>query len=626
MPHLSHIIVLFIILSQQCYSQNNDSLKNINSRLERLYKEDISLVKNDPEKAREIAWKIINSASKTQYQYKGYGYYILGESFFNQKNYDVALKYYNQANPYFTLLNDSVNITQTLRNIGLIHLYKSDYNKALSIYEQSLAISEEMNDSENIAICYQNMGIALGELNKLEMQQTYYKKALLLYTKQKDETSIADINLNLGHCYIKLAQYNKAGEYYKNALSVYKKVQDSSKIASVYGNLGSLYLKQDQLEEAGYYYDLSGELYTKINDKTGLINTYLGLGNLSSKKGQKETAIEFYTKSEKLNEKVEITKIRMENLSNLYHSYKEIKEFEKANILLEKYYTLKDSIYYTNQNDKVIKLENKYLFQKNKNKLAEVTASNRLYILIIFAIIFIVAIGLTIGWFYFSTKRLENKQRQLSLEQKVLRTQMNPHFLFNSLSAIQCYILENKTLDAVEFLAEFAGLMRMVLQYSQNEYIILQQEIEILDYYIKLQNRRFGDKVDYEIIIDRDIDTARVQVPPMLGQPFIENSFEHGNIINKPDGKITVHFIRKDKKLFYTIEDNGIGINNINSKKVNQNIKKHKSLAIKITKERLSLMNKGLFSDKVNLIVLDKTLQGKEGTKVEFTLPLLETN
>ncbi len=626
MPLLFRLIVPILFISLQSFAQNSDDLKDSNPRLNNLYKKYLIQIKNDPEEAKEIAWEIINSSSKTQYQYKGLGYYSLGESFFIQRNFDEALKYYNKANPFFTLLKDSINITKTQRNIGLIHLYKSDYNKALSVYEQSLKMSEEMKDSEMMAICYQNIGIVLGELNKPEMQRTYYQKALHLYIKQNDEPSIADIDLNLGRCYIQSGQLKKGSNYYKNALSIYEKNQDSSKIASLYNNFGSLYMQQNLLGESSYYYELAEELFTKLNDQTGLINTYIGLGDLCAKKNQIDTAIELYQKSEDLNQEINITNIRMENINLLYNSYKRLKKFEKANTLLEQYYQLKDSLCYTNQSDKVLKLENKYLFQKNKNKLAEVTASNRLYILIIFAIIFIAIIGLTFGWFYFSTKRLENTQRQLSLEQKVLRTQMNPHFLFNSLSAIQCYILENKTLDAVEFLAEFAGLMRMVLQYSQNEYILLQQEIEILDYYIKLQNRRFGDKVDYEIIIDKEIDPARLQVPPMLGQPFIENSFEHGNIINKPDGKITVHFVKSDKKLFYIIEDNGIGINNINSKKINQNIKKHKSLAIKITKERLNLMNKGLLYDRVNLVVQDKTLQGKEGTKIEFTLPILESN
>ncbi len=627
MPYLTRTTLIIIcFLYTSLTAQNSDNQNLSKNSLENLYKKSIQYSATNPEKAENLAWKIIKHTSKTNYKYKGLGYYSLGESYYYQDKFDDALKYYMKANPYFYLLKDSINIAGTLRNIGLIHLYKSNYNDALTAYEQSLKICTNLNDTGCIAVCYQQMGIILGDLDKLNMQQHYYTKAIKLYNLLNDKKSTADINLNMGYSFIRQGDYKKGSACYNEALKVYKNLKDSSRVASVYNNLGCLYMRTKEFKKATNYYIQSEQIFTALNDKFGLIHTYMGLGDLYTSYNDKEKAITYYNKSEQINKTIGLTNERMSNFQKLYYAYKDMEEYKQAISVLEDYYELKDSVYYASQNDKVLEMENKYKFQKNKNELAEATAKNRFYLLITIIAISLVIIILSVGWFYLRNKGLQGKQRLLSLEQKVLRTQMNPHFIFNSLSAIQCYILENKTIDAVDFLAEFAGLMRMVLQYSQEEYISLDQEREILDYYIQLQNRRFGDKIRYEIIIDKKLNASRVQVPPMLGQPFIENSFEHGDLINKPDGKITVRFQQKDNKLLYIIEDNGVGIENSPEQNQYTNMKKHKSLAIKITKERLSLINKGYLQNKVALVVEDKAQHGEEGTRVSFTLPIIEVS
>jgi len=624
-------IFIAIFISLPLYGNSNDSIDTYlvklsgEERLNALNELGYKIAQSQPDRSIELSLLLMNDAVSDKH--KGEANYNLGEAYFYKEEYEEALKYYSLSLPLLENANDSSLIASVYSNIGLIYLYKSNYESSLHYYEKSLELEIKRGDKDGIATCYQNIGLIFGGLNKFEVEKSYYDKALEIYEELGDKRSVADISLNFGVSSINKLKYAEGEKYYKKALKKYEELNDTSRIAAVMNNLGCLSLELKNNQNAIEYFYKAKELYEKISEKTGLIYSILGIGDTYAQMGKDSEAIELYQDVEKLNEEVGFVDIKMSIIYGLVESHKKMNNFKAALPLLEEYYALKDSVFYERQNDKILELENKYNFQKKLNQIAELESRNKAYMLIILAFLFLLAIGVGYWFFYLRTKRLQSKQRLLQLEQKVLRTQMNPHFIFNSLSAVQCYVLENRTFDAVDFLADFAGLMRLVLQYSQEEYISLEQEKEILDYYINLQNRRFGDRISYDIIIDEGLDASRVLIPPMLGQPFIENSFEHGDLCKKDNGKITVKFKRVGKKLSYCIEDNGVGIN---SKKLSDNkfvnSKKHKSLALKITRERLGLMNNGNLKNKVSLMLEDREKYGEDGTRVEFTIPLIMQN
>ena len=136
---------------------------------------------------------------------------------------------------------------------------------------------------------------------------------------------------------------------------------------------------------------------------------------------------------------------------------------------------------------------------------------------------------ITIGGFYFyRQRRVIAQQREKLLEQKLLQMQLNPHFIFNSLQAIQDYIYSNNEKEASQYLSKFARLMRLTLENSRHENIVLKKEIEGLNNYLALQKLRMGSKLQYTIAVADDIDTGFTEIPPMLIQPFVENAVEHG--------------------------------------------------------------------------------------------------
>lgn len=207
----------------------------------------------------------------------------------------------------------------------------------------------------------------------------------------------------------------------------------------------------------------------------------------------------------------------------------------------------------------------------------------------------------------------------MKLEQRLLRSQMNPHFIFNSLTAIQSFIYKNEPKESGKYLAAFARLVRAILENSREEYITLSREVQWLDNYLKLQQLRFENKFDYTIRVPDDLDLETTLLPPMLTQPAIENALEHGlkNIDYK--GVVEVEFKKENNYLIVSVKDNGVGIS-ASQVAVPADPKgdKHTSLATIITKERLELLNKR----KLRKISFDISPVEPKGTLITFAIPL----
>lgn len=220
--------------------------------------------------------------------------------------------------------------------------------------------------------------------------------------------------------------------------------------------------------------------------------------------------------------------------------------------------------------------------------------------------IFIIGLLFELNFFYFALiqaiyeennsvnlRNLSLLKHNHNLEKSALRAQMNPHFIFNVLNSIQNFIFKNEKELAMEYLGKFAKLVRLNLNASIEEKVLLEDEIVLLDNYLNLERLRLDEKFDYEFKLDQSIDLNNTFIPPMLIQPFVENAVIHGmkNIGN--NGKIEVKFLKKEKYLLVIINDNG-SFNDGNLENANPH---HNSVGISITKKRLELINKSTESN-----------------------------
>ena len=238
--------------------------------------------------------------------------------------------------------------------------------------------------------------------------------------------------------------------------------------------------------------------------------------------------------------------------------------------------------------------------------------------------------SLIISAFFIRTRNIKKKEQEKTevnkkfaeLELQALQAQMNPHFVFNALSAIQNFILNNNTEEATDYLSRFSRLMRLFLESSRNKYIALSDEKTLLDHYIKLEELRFKDKFSSEIIVHESV-SLDTEIPSMLLQPFVENAINHGLVYKeKNDGLLKIEFSRIENRLICTIEDNGIGRAKAAEIK-NKSLKPYKSRSTEITEERLRSLEL-IENTKIEILISDKVDKNDTpiGTKVTIVMYL----
>ncbi|WP_027419812.1 histidine kinase [Crocinitomix catalasitica] len=240
-------------------------------------------------------------------------------------------------------------------------------------------------------------------------------------------------------------------------------------------------------------------------------------------------------------------------------------------------------------------------------------------------------------WFYFlcallislSTfvivKNLFDKQKQrlrqndllVSYQQKALLAQMKPHFIYNSLNSIQTQVLKSDKFEAHKYISKFGELIRKNLEWSEFELILLKEELELIQLYVDLEQKRMAKQIVFDVVLSVDIDIEKVRIPPFIIQPIIENSFWHGiNLPSIENGKINLEITLANDYLHFTVVDNGIGIDAA----MKMNKEKHLSMSSKITMKRIQLLE-SKYNFNANYSIVDLRNEGATGTKVEFILP-----
>jgi ligand-binding sensor domain-containing protein len=220
-------------------------------------------------------------------------------------------------------------------------------------------------------------------------------------------------------------------------------------------------------------------------------------------------------------------------------------------------------------------------------------------------------------------EKSELRERIAASEMKALRSQMNPHFLYNSLNAIRLFVLQNDSDNADKYLVKFSRLMRLILDNSRQEWVSLASELEQLQLYLELEQLRFSYKFDFSISVDPTLSKDSTSIPPMIIQPYIENSILHGIAHKKNRGRIDLCLKPVGEGLECIIDDDGVGRQKAGELK-SRTISSHKSVGLKVTEERLQLISQRTGKE-TSITVMDKVNDQHEpaGTKVVVLLPLL---
>jgi tetratricopeptide (TPR) repeat protein len=218
--------------------------------------------------------------------------------------------------------------------------------------------------------------------------------------------------------------------------------------------------------------------------------------------------------------------------------------------------------------------------------------------------------------------KIRAEHRSVLLEQKLLRLQMNPHFIFNALSNIMNFVEKKQADNAIRYLSNFSSLLRSTLETTRKDHILLEDEVKGLTHYLELQKLRYGEKFDFMVSVDDKLDPEDVVIPPMLIQPFIENAIEHGIQHKESKGNIDVRFTLQGKQIICEVEDDGVGREKAYEFEYQQ--KTHKSLATDIIRDRIAALNRKL-KQKISFDITDLRTEDNlaRGTLVRLELPFM---
>jgi len=551
----------------------------------------------------------------------------------NKGDYKAAIDYYSKSLSYKLQLLDTNGSAGTLANIANLYFLWGRYREAYEYNHKALRLYEQTNNKQGIAICMNHLGAIHENWNDYKSALVCYNSALELEKHNRNMPGMANALNNLGNLFNRMELFDDALKNYQQALEIRKKSADLKGIASTMNNIGTLLTKQGKPELARQYYTEALNISNQINSAYEITVNLFAIGNNYLSLSNYVSAQSYFEKSLAIASGNNLRELTADNYKALALAYSKTGSYDKAYQNLEKYMLLKDSIFSSETHSRMTEIKTRYETEKKqkeiellkRNIIIQQLQSERIeQKLNLRLIIWLSSAGfiLLITFSVLIMLRLNHRRKLIVAEQKALRAQMNPHFIFNALNSIQGVIIEQDEVAARRYLNRFSQLMRSILENSKKTEISLREELSSIDLYLELEKLRFSNRFEYNIDIANEINIDMVKIPPMLIQPLLENAILHGIMPSKSKGRLYLEFSVKDSNLLkIIIKDNGIG--RLKAGEINKRRHKHVSTGMKNIQERISLIRK-THRGNIQMRIIDLTDENEigNGTQVEIILPL----
>jgi Tfp pilus assembly protein PilF len=461
-----------------------------------------------------------------------------------------------------------------LGNIGNIYYEQQELRKALDSYKKVLA-RKELN-----LTALMNIGNIYGDLGMADSSIYHYKRAITIAQKDKNYLYGANCLSNMALVLHREGRNGEALEHIKRSLELIEGHQLEFVRSTAYANAGVIYLANNDPDRAEDYSLRALGEPNSLNNLFTQKNSWATLAEVYEKKGDYRKALEAYQKFKQLNDSITAQDRKVE-ISRREIQFEADEKEALAQLEIQRQKTIKMASLLGGGGLFLATMAGLFLYKRRRDALAQKTEA-------------------------------EFDARVKDTALKALRAQMNPHFIFNSLNSIGDYITKNNKSAANEYLAKFAKLMRQILENSEKKEVTLKDDLEILENYLQVEAMRLENKFDYEITVDPLLDSENTLVPPLILQPFIENSIWHGISKKEGRGHITIGIWKRDGMIVCTVDDNGVG-----DMRTAHETRENSSLGMKITKNRIDILNE-LKNTKGSVSVIPK----QEGYRVEVALPL----
>lgn len=564
----------------------------------------------------------------------------------------------------------------TLHRISY-QLSETDIKSSFAYYEKVVAISDSLDYTYGKSLAQINLGLFFYSSANFDASNKAFFKAID-YAEACGAVRLKAVALNnIGDNLKTLKDFAKCRKYVQEAITINKNLQAWRGVAINYELLQQCDIEEKLYTFAKKHLDEGMPFALKSNENYILSLYYLGYGKLQAIENKTDSATFFFEKAmEKakaqnhLKNEFLIYIARAEYLKNigplkktllldsalhiakqigylkgisdaayqLSKAYDERNNKDSALFFYRIFFKASDTLFSENNRRNVIIKESEWILKRKEIENDHLLAVSQLQerdivikngLLITLFIVLLLVVG--IAFFINKNSDVKKKRTESLLQQKiteikmqVLRAQMNPHFIFNSLNSIENFMMQNEKRLASDYLNKFTRLIRTILDSSLNESIPIQKDMEALQLYIDLQLLRFNNKFIYQTCIQPELLKGDYKVPSLIIQPFVENAIEHGIAHSeRNDCKLSITASLNNDYVVYTIEDNGIG--RLQSTTYNQHNKPHhKSVGLAITTDRIQIFN-GSETETKDVVITDlyNNENEPEGTSISVKIKLL---
>ncbi|MGB5237938.1 MAG: tetratricopeptide repeat protein [Flavobacteriaceae bacterium] len=521
---------------------------------------------------------------------------MLGAVYRKKDGIKAALDYYQEALKLAESIeepNDYIQSSINNATNGIGNVYKSlgQYDLAINYFRNSLDYESDLGNTRGLAINYQNIAECKEAQGQLKAALENYEASLRFNEKVGSERIRVVNNYGIAHVYVHLDMMEEALEKLESILPAAEKLGDPEILSSVYIHMGWTLTRLKQLDKAKGYLDKGLDISRQYQLLANLEQVNSFLHDLWLEQGDYEKALNYYKASKSAEREISNDRDRRYVYDVISRS-----EVEKRSNQIEM----------LAKENEIVKLR----LRRNKNTLLVSALLLALFTIILYIL--------------YRQYQLKSDKKLLTLEQSMLRSQMNPHFLFNSLNSIKLYIINNETKNAVHYLNKFSKLIRKILEASSLKEIPLAEELETVELYMNIENIRFSNEIEFDIKVDEGIDPHIVKIPSLILQPFLENALWHGLSSKEGEKSVLVHVKNGEKGFIQiAITDNGVGREKAAELKESK-VLKRKSVGIDITKERLDNFSKD-YQNSFDVKIFDLfDDQGKaSGTNVVLHIPTI---
>ncbi|WP_299681862.1 tetratricopeptide repeat protein [uncultured Tenacibaculum sp.] len=498
---------------------------------------------------------------------------------------------------------------QIWHNLATVLYKKRDLEQALKLYVKAASLTEKSQQQQLLLNTYSNIGVINAQLKNYEKAQNYLEKVVDL--AGKNELLKLQILSNLANIYRENKKYTKFKKASLDAESLAIKNNINGVLGIIYSNLSLYYTDIENNYNKGLFYGKQSLDLKKKTTNKNLSLTYNNIAHTYLLKKEYQKAITYLDSA--------LPKSNGALKSYIYNNYKKaytgLENYKKALDFSELKDQIKDSLTEKKEKEKITEITEKYEsdkkeqqinFLNTKNELQESKIKNQNNLLI-GGIVTVFLLG-TLLFLWFKNEKTKQSLQKAFLQNKLLQTQLNPHFLFHSLNNIQSYIYKNQKETSLNYLSNYSKLMRSMFENTSKDFITVREDFNAMQAYLNLQKSNFQNNVEFSIESSDEI--SEYLIPPMLIQPFIENALQHG-IKDIENGLVSVSYHNNNDFIRVIVSDNGKGVK---SKNNNHLLERYSSSDV--IEERIKNLSKTH-----NYLIQKEIKSNSSGTTVSLLFP-----